>query len=71
MGESRERGWHGSAEEIPPPSTCDKNPNRGERRIFPSETVREKQNGKVGQQDKWKHYSEERKAGYQEADAAD
>jgi hypothetical protein len=39
--------------------------------MFPSETVREKRDGKVDQQDKCKQYSDELKAGYQEADVAD
>ena len=49
MSESQERSLRGAAEEIPPKSTRDKNPSHGERRISPSESVRKKRNGKIGQ----------------------
>jgi hypothetical protein len=47
------------------------NPSHGERRILPPEKIRRKRNGEVGHQHESKHYSEEFKAGYQEADIAD
>jgi hypothetical protein len=68
--EFEKQNFDGSPKEIPPDSACQENPSYANHGIFPSENVSWKGNGKVGQQDECEQYSQELKAGYQNADIA-
>ena len=68
--EFKNQSFDGSPKETPPESACQENPSYAKHGIFPSENVSWKGNGKVGQQDECEQYSQELKAGYQNADIA-